>query len=373
MKWTGAKGAGCLAAAVALLLAGCSQTATGHGATTTSSPATSSSTTSPGTAQAPLTSGQMAAIVASTSTTNNKANASLDLRLLQSYESGSALAIDAASYKESASLAKSTCLYPPFGIKVLQSAVAHWTSYPQSFVVLGSTYELTPPKGCSSPAGSCPNADSIFEFERTALGAPWKIVFEPAADTGEILHLDTAGNATTQPALGATGALPKSLANDLQYYEATGSRGPLKASYFTGKCWLVPDPRAAFEQYLRSGVNASQSYTAAAGQVSVPLSDNAALTMFTLDFETTLQPSAAGSTIDWVSDPAAEPVTGLLASGQYKRVVEHGALQVAAETAGLSWTILGAYDGVTSITGTLGSPGAGSTTGGGVLVSYAAP
>jgi hypothetical protein len=352
-----------------LLLAGCSQTATGHGTTTT----TSSTPTGSTTAKAPLTSSQMAAIVAATITTNNKANASLDLRLLQSYESGSALAIDSASYKESAALPNSSCLYPPFGIKVLQSVVAHGTSYPQSFVVLGSTYTMTLPKGCSAATTSCPNADSIFEFERTAPGAAWKIVFEPAADTGDIVHLAATGDATTPlaPASAATAAaLPQALVTDLQHYEATGSRGPLKASYFNGTCWLVPDPRAAFEQYSRSGVNASQSYTPAAGQVSVPVGDKGVLTMFALDFETTLQPSAAGGTIDWVSDPSAEPVTGLLATGQYKRVVEHGALQIAAVTGGPQFTIVGAYSGVTSITGTLGSPGPGSTTGGGVLVSY---
>ena len=102
----------------------------------------------------------------------------------------------------------------------------------------------------------------------------------------------------------------------------------------------------------------------------MPIAGGNALTMFTLDFETTLVPKA-GTTIDW---PAGEALSALLPSGQYKLVVEHGALQIAAETgSGGQFTVVGAYDGFTSITGTLGSPGPGSTTSGGVLVSYVAP
>ena len=78
--------------------------------------------------------------------------------------------------------------------------------------------------------------------------------------------------------------------------------------------------------------------------------------MFSLDFETTLLPASAGGTIDWISDPSLEPVTALLPAGQYKRVVEKGALQIAAETHSHgAFTVVGAYDGFTSITGTLGT------------------
>jgi hypothetical protein len=365
---------GSLLVAGCLVLAGCSQTVTAHDTPSTSSPKPAGHPPP----KVPVTSAQMAAIVVATMTLNNAANKSLDLRLLRSYESGSALAIDAASYTESAAVPSSTCSYPPFGIKVLSAVAEVGSSYPQRFVVLGSSYPLPAPKGCPGSGGSCPDADSIFEFERAAPGAPWEISLEPSADTGDVVHLSAGGGAAeplSPTDVAAATALPRALAADLEHYEATGTRGPLQASYFTGSCWLIPDPRAAFEQYRKSGVNAHQVYSPASDQVSIPITDGGALTMFTLDFETTLLPGAAGGTIDWVSLPAAEPVTALLASGQYSRVVEQGALQVAAVTgSGGRFSIIGAYDSVTSVSGTKGTPNPGSgSSGGGVLVSFAGP
>jgi hypothetical protein len=317
----------------------------------------------------------MAAIVSATMATNNKANRSLDLTLLKSYETGSALAIDAASYRESAQLADSACEYPPFGLKVLQAVAEGGASYPQRFVVLASSYPLPQPSGCSSPGGSCPHADSIFSYERASAGAPWKITLEPSADSGDIVHLDASDGAAGQLSASDASAareLPPALATDLESYEATGGRGPLQASYFTGTCWLIPDPRAALEQYRKSAVTSHQVYSPASDQVSVPVAGGGALTIFTLDFETSLLPASAGGTIDWVAAPTVEPVTGLLPSGQYRSIEEKGALQIAAETGPAGkFTIVGSYDGITSVTGTLGAPGQGG--GGGVLVSYVVP
>lgn len=349
-----------------LVLAGCSQGSTGNGTTTTT---TTSGPGSPGT-NVPVTTAQMKAVVAATVISNNKANESLDLALLKSYEAGSALAIDAASYAEAKAVPDSTCSYPPFGIKFLQAVALTGSAYPQRFVVLGSTYPLPPPKGCTVAAATCSHADSIFEYARTAATAPWKITLEPSADSGDIVQFAGSRSALGPADASAARELPGVVATDLEHYESTGSRGPLKATYFNGTCWLIPDPRAAFEQYGKSGVSAKQVYSPASDDVSVPIAGGNALTMFTLDFETTLVPKA-GTTIDW---PAGEALSALLPSGQYKLVVEHGALQIAAETgSGGQFTVVGAYDGFTSITGTLGSPGPGSTTSGGVLVSYVAP
>jgi hypothetical protein len=363
-----------LALACGVALSGCAQTAAPHAASST----TSAKPSTTGTAAAPVTRAQMAAIVAATMTLNNKANESLDLGLLESYESGSALAIDAASYTESAALPNSACSSLPFSIKVLSEVAEAGSSYPQRFVVLGSSYPLPVPKGCSAASrGSCPDADSIFEFQRSAPGAPWKIALEPSADTGDIVRLSGAGGVVgplTPADAAAVKGIPPALAGDLEGYEATGRRGSLRAGYFTGSCWLIPDPRAGYEQYAKSGVNAHQVYSPASDEVSVPITGGGALTMFSLDFETTLLPTSADGTIDWISDPSFEPVTALLAAGQYKRVVEKGALQIAAETGRQgAFTVVGAYFGVTSITGTLGSSSQGSGGGGGVLVSDSAP
>jgi len=352
-------------AVVVLALAGCSSTpAATRQATTTAAPAADGGGTGA------LTTGEMAAIVAATMATNNRANASADVSLLRTYEAGSALSIDAASYVESAKAA-SACDNLPFDIKVLQSAVLGGPGYPRRFVVLGSSYALPLPKGCTAVTSSCPDADSIFEFEQSRPGSPWKIVLEPSADTGRIVALSAAGAAavplTARESVAAR-RLPATIAATLGNYGATGHLGALRASEFTSACWLLPNPRASFEQYLNSGVSEQQHYSSAGDEVSVRLAGGGALSLFTLRFVTTLVPNAAGSSIDWISDPSAEPVTGLLPSGQYARIVERGLLELAAETSGDGgFTIVGAYSGVTSVAGRPGSKPAGS--GGGILVS----
>jgi hypothetical protein len=315
----------------------------------------------------------MAAIVAATAATNNKSNESVNLSLLKTYEAGSALAIDAASYAESAKASASACSSPPFGIKVLQAAVVGGASYPRRFVVLGSSIPLPLPKGCTSASSSCPNADSFFEFEQSRPGASWKIVLEPSANAGRIADFVAHGSVVVPLSViqaDAAQRLPTALAGALRRYEMSGKLGPLRASEFTSSCWLLPNPRAAFEQYVSSDVNEQQSYSPASDAVSVPVAGGRVLSLFTLQFVSTLAPGSSEGSIDWISDPSAEPVTGLLATGQYSRVVETGSLEVAAETGSAGgFTIIGAYSGVTSITGTKGSTSPGP--GGGILVSYA--
>jgi len=84
---------------------------------------------------------------------------------------------------------------------------------------------------------------------------------------------------------------------------------------------------------------------------------------------TTLVPES-GTSIEWFVDPSAEPVTALMPAGQYTRIVEKGSLELAAETgAGGGFSILGAYSGVTSVTGTMAPSSPGGGGGSGVLVS----
>jgi hypothetical protein len=313
----------------------------------------------------------MAAIVTATMATNNRANRSIDLSLLKTYEGGSALAIDAASYVESAKTPSSACSYPPFGITVLETVALGGTSYPRRFLALGTSRPLAPPKGCSAQSSSCPNADSLFEFEQSAAGGPWKIILEPSAATGRVVDLASDGSQAPPLSAQASGEvehLPGTLASALGSFETTGHLGRLSAREFASSCFVLPNPRAAFEQYVRSGVTEQQVYSPAADRVTAPLTSGGTLSLFTLNFVTTLVPTAADGSIEWVSVPSAEPVTGLLPTGQYSRIVQHGALELAVTTSsGGRFTIIGAYSGVTSITGTKGSTGQGS--GGGVLVS----
>lgn len=311
---------------------------------------------------------------------NNRANASIDLALLKTYEAGSALAIDAASYAESAKVQRTACAYAPFTLKVLQAVAEGSTGYPRRFVVLGTSVPLAPRKGCaaSSTSGtSCPRPDSVFELERAARGAPWKIVLEPSADSGRLVRLAADGTVVrTLPATEASFArhLPDAVAAALQAYGATGRLGPLRSGEFSSACWVLPNPRAALEQYRNSGVTEAEVYSPRSDEVGLPLAapDAGALVMFSLEFKSTLVPSVPGSSIDWVSDPSADPVTALLASGQYARIVERGLLELAVATSSNGrFRIIGAYSGVTFVTGVRGSAPSGSN-GRGVLVADSA-
>jgi hypothetical protein len=316
---------------------------------------------------------QMASVVAETMATNNRANASLDLSLLKTYEAGSALAIDAASYAESRKVTGISCAYAPFGLKVLQAATLGSGAYPQRFVVLGTTYELPLRKGCTSAKSACPTPDSLFEFERSGPASHWRIVLEPSADSGRIVDLATNGSSArslTAAQAASAQRVPHAAAVALQSYGVTGRLGPLSAAEFTSKCWLLPSPRAAFEQYAKGGVSESQIYSPMSGEVSLPLAGGAALAIFVLGVKSTLVPASRGSSIDWISDPAADPVTALLPSGQYSRITERGQLELGAVTSARGgFRIIGAYTGVTSIAGVKGSSPGGSGSGG-VLVSY---
>jgi hypothetical protein len=320
----------------------------------------------------------MNALVAATMATNNKANETLNLSLLKSYEAGSALDIDAATYTESAHVANRSCLIPPFGVKVLQTMARSGLSYPAQFIALGNTYQMKPLHGCTSSAGACPDAGTILVFSRPSAGSPWKIVLEPSADNGDSVHLwgngpDGTGSvaAALPPAGLDAAAVPSDVAKELATYEVSGRLGSLKSSYFSGSCWAIPDPRAPYEQYRKSGVDESERYSPASDLVSYATATGASvLSIFTLDYEIDLVPVGAGASIDWISDPA-DPVTALLPSGGYSKIVEKGSLQIAAVVSGSSSadvTIIGAYGGVTSISGTAGSTSSG---GGGILVSYA--
>jgi hypothetical protein len=313
----------------------------------------------------------MAAIVTATMTTNNRANRSIDVSLLKTYEAGSALAIDAASYAESAKTSSSACSYPPFGITVLETVALGGSSYPRRFLALGSSRPLSPPKGCTAPSTRCPDPDSLFEFEQSAAAAPWRIVLEPSAPTGRIVDLATEGAAAAPVAKQAAAdaeLLPGAVAAALGSFETTGRLGRLSAGAFQSSCFVLPNPRAALEQYVKSGVTEQQIYTPATDRATAALAGGGTLSLFTLNFVTTLVPTASDGSIEWVSVPSAEPVTALLPTGQYARIVQHGAVQLAVKASSSGrFTIIGAYSGVTSITGTKGSSGQGS--GGGVLVS----
>lgn len=367
------------AVAVALLTAACTSSSSPGSSSSSSSPA--SSTTAPAgagstvVANGPLTPDGMKAIVLGAMATNTRANAEMSLSVLGSYEAGSAYAIDAAGYTEEATV-RSDCDYPPFGFTVLETAVLS-TSYPRRFAALGSQVPEPAPAGCKAQSDPCPRADSLFVFEQTAAGAPWKIVLEPSADSGRVVGLasSSAGAGTVPPSDAAAAAhLPAELARALASYETSGRLGSLTQRDFGTSCWVLPDPHVSYAEALEEGIAQRESFSPAADEVAVPLAGGGVVAVFTLSFVTTLEPAEAGGAIDWISDPSSDPVTGLLASGDYGRIVEHGDAEVAVEPTpgGSGFRVIGAYVGVTSASGTrLQSPT--TTPGTGSLVSTVVP
>lgn len=303
--------------------------------------------------------------------TNTKANAAMSRSLLASYEAGSAYAIDAAGYAEEATV-RSDCDYPPFGFDVLESAVLSATA-PRRFAVLGTQVPEPPPSGCHEASDPCPRADSLFVFQQEAAGKPWKIVLEPSAGSGRVFDLAASGTSLPPDEGAAAARLPSELATALASYESTGRLGTLSESDFGTSCWVLPNPRTAVVQSAQEGLSERETFSVAGDDVDVPLSGGQVLAVFTLDFVLTLMPESAGGAIDWIVDPKSDRVTGLLSAGDYTRIVERGAEEVAVETSGSGgFRVVGGYAGVISASGTkLQSPT--TTPGGGSLVSEPVP
>jgi hypothetical protein len=319
---------------------------------------------------APLTAGQMRAVVAATMSTNNTANEDLDLSLLRKYEGGSALAIDSANYLEGMRVTEG-CGYQPFEVRVAQVAGMAGGSYPQEFLAVGNTVNLPTTLKCS--ISGCPNAGSMLVFARQAPSQPWRIVLEPVLDSGPLPSLlaDGATSAALTPAEAkAVGRIPADLSADLLHYETTGHLRGLERQYFAEKCWALPNVRANVQQSKRNGVVERESFTPAGDTVAYPLAGGGLLAVFTLDF-TDVQVPSAGSLIVWANDANLDPLTALLPSGEYRQVVERGALEVAVELSSSGrMTVVGDYEGVTRISGRSASRSSGGSAP--ILFSYVA-
>jgi hypothetical protein len=351
------------ASLAALGVAGCS-----------AAPPPASSGTAPAAQAGPgiVSTRQAAAVLGRTSATNNKANATNDLRLLRTYETGSALAIDASQYNMS-NLAKLLGTKPspstPFTIRPLQLVVDGGSGYPAGFLAVGTT-EL---EGSQKNAGSCPHADTLLQYEKSSPSAPWRIDLEPSANEGSFVALATDDGvaAPLTPAERAAAAgVPQRVATDLQDYEVSGHLGPLSAADFDGSCWAIPDPRKQLQQTEAAGLSGRDVYAPAGGSVAYliaaprtgarrtsPGSGKGAaggvLVLFTLGFDDELF-GTGGSPVVWSVQPASDPVSVLLPAGHYSSVEEHGDLELAAEVqADGHLSIVGEYAGVTSVKGQL--------------------
>ena len=286
-------------------------------------------TTAP--ARGSLTGSQMAAIVTATMATNNRANRSIDLSLLKTYEGGSALAIDAASYVESAKTPSSACSYPPFGITVLETVALGGTSYPRRF---GTSRPLAPPKvlGQSSPP------ERRLAVRVRAVGSWRALEDHPRAIGGHRQgrrprQRRFAGSTSFSAGIGRGRALAGSVGvRSRQLRDDRAPRSPERPRVRGRAASCSRTPRGGLRAVREERCDRTAGLSPAADRVTAPLTSGGTLSLFTLNFVTTLVPTAADGSIEWVSVPSAEPVTGLLPTGQYSRIVQHGVLELAVTT-----------------------------------------
>ena len=217
-----------------------------------------------------LSSKQAAAIVGRTASTNNKANSTLDLPLLHSYESGSAYAIDGAQYtmsKLAKKLGTKPAPFEPFSVRPLQVVVGGGRKYPLGFLAVGTTSL----EGAGKATGSCPHGDTLLEYEKSSAASPWRIILEPAANQGDFAQL-ASEDGVAAPLSAAEDAaadkVPQRVATALQSYEVSGRLGPFSSVDFNGPCWSIPYPRKELLQIEASGVSGRELYRRAGGTVS---------------------------------------------------------------------------------------------------------
>ncbi|MGH9291238.1 MAG: hypothetical protein ACRDZ6_00475, partial [Acidimicrobiales bacterium] len=357
-----------LLAVAGLVLAGCSSPAPGPG----SGPGAGSA---PGPGTGSATSGrfgarQADALVKTTMTTNNTANSKLDERLLASYETGSALDIDAAQYR-GARLSGTNAGSTPFALHLRQTVIGPSSSGRatdlESFVAVGRSYLLK--KQPRSAKSSCPHPDTVLVFESRHGGA-YKIALEPSADAGAVPRITTSRRdlapALSAPLARSAARLPGAIATALERYEASGKLGGLSKGDFSGVCWALPNPRAELREAARAGFEERDLYRATGSVVSYPVSGHRAFVIFTLrSAESILAPS--GNYVEW-QHSRDDPSSYLLASGHYSRVTEQSEIEVAATTGAVSgasrmlYEIIGSYEGIVSIAGTRVSGGSGQLT-----------
>ncbi|MGO9558712.1 MAG: hypothetical protein ACLPQS_01025 [Acidimicrobiales bacterium] len=361
-----------VAAVVSLCLAACTSTA-GSAATTT--PSTQAPSGNPANGSPVITPSAARALLAKTTATNNEANAKLSSSLLASYEAGSAYELDEATY-EAERLAERESSFkasnPAFTIDLKALGLVRQTAWPADVLTIGIQKSLVK----ASPA--TPACGTMLDFARTASSGRWQIVLEPSTNASGLPHLATSSDGYLQPLSstdeGAAKAVPGEVSKALLTEETSGKLGPFKSSDFTGKCWQLPNPRSDVISAEQKGFSQRDLYSpvSPADTSAFALRGGGELVMFTLRFED--QVLAASGAIAWSPSSVAAGAGGaweyFLAAGSYSQVVEKGELQIAVEVAPgqESYSVVGAYPGITSVTGTKAS--SSTTTPSGTLTSY---
>jgi hypothetical protein len=341
---------------VALTLGACSASPSPNGASARSHSGSGSDngTTPAGTPV--VTPATARGIVGPTMATNNRANAALSSSLLASYEAGSAFVLDNSTYAADRA-AKYHPSYTPFTVALRAVGVTRQSGWPAHFVALGTQHTL----GKRGPVG--PSCGTALWFEKSAPSAKWHIVLEPSLDAKQIPQPATTNGGYEQSVAAArvrlADAVPAEVVKALFALETSGRLGPFRRSDFTGQCWQMPNPRLDVLNAESAGFSQRDLFTKAArpDTAALALTGGGTLVMFTLGFEDQLVSTLSSNPIDW-THPSLSKNPGaawmyFLSSGTYSEIVERGELEVAVELSpsGRSWSVVGAYSGVTSVTG----------------------
>jgi hypothetical protein len=288
---------------------------------------------------------------------NTRANKAYDSGLLSTFETGSAFALDKATYAEDQVALKDGAPVPgaqswtyavrSFGIPRHGGAHPHW-------LVAG----VQRPASKTSPAS--PNCVLVFDLEAAKGGSGWRIGLEPTLPPGALPAL-AVGPDGYQRSLTAADqqnarSIPKAVVKALLQDETTGASPSLKTTDFVRPCGPIPNPRLDVLNEEFNGLTAKERYSVVhpSDTTAVPLVGGNLLVLFTLRYSRELD--AAGSQITW--SHAASPLNPLLpsqyllAAGTYSKVTETGLLQLAAVvSAAGQFSLVGSYGGITGITG----------------------
>ena len=305
--------------------------------------------------------------------TNNTANAQLNGRLLATYESGSAFALDDATYRADRA-AKFQPPNSPFTVDLSGVAVDRAASWPARFLAVGTQRSLLP----KAPAG--PSCDALLYFGRQSAKGRWQLYLEPTVNASAAPRPATVAGGFAAPvsaaARSASKSLPEKLVKALYAEETSGRLGPFSKSDFTGSCWQLPNPRLDLIGAEASGFSQRDLFSVLRrpDTSAVALKGGSTLVTFTLRFEDQLIASSSSRPVPWThaslkKNPGAA-WTYFLPAGTYSQVNESGELEVAVLLGpnAKSWQVIGAYTGVTSVRGKKAKRA--PTSGGGTLASF---
>lgn len=302
------------------------------------------------------------AIIAGDYATNNADNADLNYAQQATHEQGSALVIDDEAFR-AAKLSGYKTLdgprYFPFYGTVTGSSAPVQTTYPQRFAVI---MKQSSPPGTPSADRICPGSGGILVEQKNSASSPWRVSLEPylaklsSAPTLLTTSSSNGNFAADSYALNLS-TLPHTLVVALNTRGRTGNGGYLlPASVFAyGHCGALgmEDPRREVGSYHGLLQSFSASTITPSDVTAYETKGGGALAVFTVREQVVERPALANQYVIW--SHGATAWWSLLPAGHYSTVSwtmdQEVAIYVPSATSSQKARIVGAYNGVISVTG----------------------